>query len=59
MENQKGLENILSECLRENSRLKKKRSYRSTKCRKLESAEDVALSTKIKDLNDQIKCLKN
>ena len=39
MENQKELEKIFSECLKENSRLKKKRSYWSTKCRKLESTE--------------------
>ena len=43
----------------ENSRLKKKGSYWSTKCRKLEITKDVTLSTKMKDLHDQIKCLKN
>ena len=31
----------------------------STKCRKLEITKDVILSTKIKDLHNQIKCLKN
>ena len=41
----------LSECLVENSKLKKKRSYWSTKCRKLEITEVVTLSTKIKDYN--------
>ena len=43
----------------ENSRLKKKGSYWSTKCSKLEFTKDLTLSTKIKDLDDQIKCLKN
>ena len=43
----------------ENSRLKKKGSYWSTKCRKFEITKDVTLSTKINDLDDQIKCLKN
>ena len=57
MENQKELEKILSECLVENSRLKKKRSYWNTKCRKAESTEDVTLPTKVKDLHDQIKSL--
>ena len=59
MEKQKELEKILRECLAENSSLKKKRSYESTKCRKLESTENVTLPTKIKDLQHQIKCLKN
>ena len=59
MENQKELEKILNECLVKNSRHKKKRSYWSTKCRKHESTEDVTLSTKIEDLHNQIKCLKN
>ena len=59
MENQKELEKILIECLMENSRLKKKRSYWSTKSRKLESTEDVALPTKIRDLRNQINLLKN
>ena len=49
MENQKKHEKILSECFAENSRLKKKRSCWSTKCRKLEITEDVTLPTKIKD----------
>ena len=44
MQNQKELEKILSECLTENSKLKKKSSYWNTKCRKLESTEDVNLS---------------
>ena len=35
-----------------NSRLK-------YKCRKLESTKNITLSTKIKDLQDQINCLKN
>ena len=52
MKNQKELEKILSECLTENSLLKKKRSYWSTMCRKLESTEDFALPTKLKDLHD-------
>ena len=56
MEIQKELEQILSECLTENSRLKKKRSYWS---RKLESTEDVTLPTKIKNLYDQIKYITN
>ena len=51
MKNQNEPENILSECLTENSRLKKKRSYWSTKCRKLETTEDVALPTKISTIN--------
>ena len=55
MENEKELDKILIECLTENCILKKKRPYWSIKRRKLESAEDVALSTKIKDLYDQIK----
>ena len=59
MENQKEPQKILSEFWTENSRIKKKRSYWSTKCRKLESTEDVTLRTKLKDLYDQIKCLKN
>ena len=50
--NQKELEKILSECLTENSLLKKKRSYWNTMCRKLESTEDFALPTKLKDLHD-------
>ena len=49
----------LSDCLAENRRLKKKGSYLSTKCRKLKITTDVTLSTKMKDLHDQIKCLKN
>ena len=52
MKNQKELEKILSECLTENSLLKKKRSYWNTMCRKLESTEDFALPTKLKDLHD-------
>ena len=52
MENQKGLEKLLSECLEANSRLKKEISYCSTKCRKLEYTEDVTLPTKMKDLHD-------
>ena len=35
MKNKKELEKILYECVAENSRLKKKRSYWCTKCRKL------------------------
>ena len=49
----------LSDCFVENSRLKWKESYWSTKCRKLEITKDVTFSTKIKDLHDQIKFLKN
>ena len=52
MKHQKELEKILSECLTENSWPKKKRSYWSTMCRKLESTEDFPLSTKLKDLHD-------
>ena len=59
MESEKELEKILSECFRKNSRLKRKRSYWSTTCRKLESTEDVSLSKKLEDLCDHIKCLKN
>ena len=33
--------------------------YWSTKCTKLEITKIVTLSTKIKDVHDQIKCLKN
>ena len=50
MESQKELEKTSSKCLTANTSLKKKKSYWSTKCRKLESTEDVTLSTKIKDL---------
>ena len=39
--------------------LEKKGSYWITNCRQLEITKDVTLSTKIKDLHDQIKCLKN
>ena len=59
MENQKEFEKIISECLTENSRLKKKRAYWSIQCITLESSKDVALSTKIKDIYDQIKCIRN
>ena len=38
---------------------KKKRAYWSTKCRKLESHEDGTLPTKIKDLYNRNKFLKN
>lgn len=53
MENQKELSKILSECLMENSRLKKKISYWSNKCRKFNVLK------KIKDLHNQNKCLKS
>ena len=43
----------------ENSSLKKKKSYWNTKYRKLAGTQNVALSTKIKDLYDQMKCLRN
>ena len=43
----------------ENIRLKKNGSYWSIKCRKLENTKDVTLFTKIKDLHNQIKCLKD
>ena len=33
--------------------------YWSTECTKLEITKIVTLSTKIKDVHDQIKCLKN
>ena len=58
-ENQKELEKTSRECLTENSMLKKKIYYWSTKCKKLESTEDVTLSTKIKVLYNQRKFLKN
>ena len=58
MKNQKQLENLLSECLMESSRLKEKRSYGSTKCRRVDSTEDITLPTKIKGFYDQIKSIK-
>ena len=58
MENLKELEKISSECLTENSRLKTKRSFRSTKCRKPHSTENVTWPIKANDFNYQIKCLK-
>ena len=51
MESQKELEKTSSKCLTANTSLKKKKSYWSTKCRKLESTEDV---TKIKDLKKEL-----
>ena len=57
--NHKELEKKLSECLAESSRLKKKALYWSTKCKKLESNQGAVLLTKMKDLQDQIKCLEN
>ena len=54
MENQKELEKTSSECLTANNSLKKKKSYWSTKCKKLKSTEDVTLSTKIKDLKKEL-----
>ena len=41
MENPKKLEKMLRECFTENSRLKKKRSYWSTKYRKLETRQKM------------------
>ena len=59
MENQKELEKILKECLENISMLKKKILYLSTKCKKIETTEDITLSTKTKDLLHQIECLQN
>ena len=42
----------------ESSRLKEKRSYGSTKCRRVDSTEDITVPTKIKGFYDQIKSIK-
>ena len=57
--NHKELEKKLSQCLAESSRLKKKALYWSTKCKKLETNQGAVLLTKMKDLQDKIKCLEN
>ena len=58
MENQKELEKTSSECWTENSRLKTKRSFRSTKCRKLHSTENVTWPIKAMILTIKLNALK-
>ena len=55
----KRLEKKSSECLAENSRLKQKIWYWSTKYKKFETNQDAVLSTKMKGLQDHITCLEN
>ena len=42
----------------ESSRLKEERSYGRTKCRRVDSTEDITLPSKIKGFYDQIQSIK-